>query len=130
MFRSRRRPDRQCRPGMARRWDSTIKVLNPTPNTGGAALIKTDKTDLRGKFRADELSYDPVDQLVLIANDAEGLLTFIDVNSQSVAGHFYYADNTLGAAPSAPGHATAGSGLEQSVFVPPGTPIRAGCWRS
>jgi hypothetical protein len=98
--------------------DSTIKVLHPTPNTAGAALIKTIKTDPRGKFRADELAYDPVDQLILIANDAEGFLTFIDVKSQRVAGHFYYADNTLGATPSAPGHATAGNGLEQSVWVP------------
>jgi len=98
--------------------DSTIKVLHPTPNTGAAALIKTIKTDPRGKFRADELSYDPADQLILIANDAEGFLTFIDVKSQRVAGHFYYSDNTLGATPSVPGHPTAGNGLEQSVWVP------------
>jgi len=98
--------------------DSTIKVLHPTPNTGAAALIKSIKTDPRGKFRADELSYDPVDQLILIANDAEGFLTFINVKSMTVAGHFFYSDNTVGAAASAPGHATAGNGLEQSVWVP------------
>jgi len=98
--------------------DSTIKVLRATPNTGAAALIKTIKTDPRGKFRADELAYDPKDQLILIANDAEGFLTFIDVKSKAVAGHFYYSDNTLGAAASVPGHATAGNGLEQSVWVP------------
>ena len=98
--------------------DSTIKVLHPTPNTGATALIKTIKTESRGKLRADELSFDPVDHLILIANDAEGFLTFIDTKSMTVAGHFYYADNTLGAAPSAPGHSTAGNGLEQSVWVP------------
>ncbi len=97
--------------------DSTIKVLRPTPNTGAAALIKTIKTDPKGKFRADELAYDPQDQLIVIANDAEGFLTFIDVTHKTVAGHFYYADNTVGAPASVRGHATAGNGLEQSVWV-------------
>jgi hypothetical protein len=111
--------------------NSTIKVLNPTPNTGAAALIKsiptcpTSEADCGtgGKFRADELSFDPVDHLILIANDAEGFLTFVhvdDVNpaNSSVVGHFFYADNTLGATPSVAGHATAGGGIEQSVWVP------------
>jgi len=103
--------------------NSTIKVLNPTPNTGAAALIKSIKTHPNGKARADEEAYDPTHQLILIANDAEGFLTFIhvdDVNpaNSSVAGHFFYSDNTVGEAPSVPGHATASGGLEQSVWVP------------
>lgn len=110
---------------------STIKVLNPTPNTGAAALIQSIPTcpassgvcGTGGKFRADEESFDPVHHLILIANDAEGFLTFIHVDdtnpaASAVAGHFFYSDNTLGVAPSVPGHATAGNGIEQSVWDP------------
>jgi hypothetical protein len=96
--------------------NSTIKVLRPTPGTGAAALIKSIPTG--GKFRADEEAYDPQDQLILIANDAEGFLTFIDVTTQTVAGHFYYSDNTVGVPASVPGHPTAGNGIEQPVWVP------------
>jgi hypothetical protein len=111
--------------------NSTIKVLNPTPNTGAAALIKSIPTcpatssacGTGGKFRADEESFDPVDHLILIANDAEGFLTFVHVDdtspaTSSVVGHFFYSDNTLGVPGSVAGHPTAGNGLEQSVFVP------------
>ncbi|HLZ70220.1 MAG TPA: hypothetical protein VKV26_09980 [Dehalococcoidia bacterium] len=91
--------------------NSTIKVLNPVAGTNVVTSIGTG-----GKCRADELSFDPRDQLILIANDAEGFLTFIDVSTRSVAGHFYYADNTLGQPESVAGHATAGGGLEQSVW--------------
>ena len=111
--------------------NSTIKVLNPTPNTGAAALIKSIPTcptteadcGTGGKFRADEESFDPVHHLVLIANDAEGFLTFVHVDdtnpaASAVVGHFFYSDNTLGAKPSVAGHATAGNGIEQSVWVP------------
>ena len=111
--------------------NSTIKVLNPTPNTGSAALIKSIPTcpatssgcGTGGKFRADEESFDPVHHLIVMANDAEGFLTFIHVDDKNpaasaVVGHFFYSDNTLGVAPSVPGHATAGNGIEQSVWVP------------
>jgi hypothetical protein len=112
--------------------DSTIKVLSRTPNTGSGALIKTIPTcpassgvcgATGGRFRADEEAYDPVDHLILIANDAEGFVTFIHVDednpkNSSVAGHFFYSDNTLDVAASAKGHSTAGAGIEQSVWVP------------
>jgi len=91
--------------------NSTIKLLLPQAGTGVVNAIPTG-----GTCRADELSYDPRDQLILIANDAEGFLTFINVTQQAVAGHFYYADNTLGQPASVAGHATAGGGLEQSVW--------------
>jgi len=93
--------------------NSTIKVM---PQIAGAAITKSIATG--GVCRADELSYDPRDQLILIANDVEGFLTFINVSTQTVAGHFYYSDNTVGAPASVPGHATAGGGLEQSVWDP------------
>jgi hypothetical protein len=98
--------------------NSTVKVLKPEPGTGAAAVLANIPTG--GKFRADEESYDPADQIVLIANDAEGFLTFLHAagSSSSVETHFYYADNTVGAAATVPGHATAGGGIEQSVWDP------------
>ena len=111
--------------------NSTIKVLHPTVSTGAAALIKSIPTcpatsaacGSGGKFRADEESFDPVQNLILIANDAEGFLTFVHVDdanptNSAVAGHFFYADNTLGVPASVKGHTTAGGGIEQSVYVP------------
>jgi len=98
--------------------NSTIKVLNPTPGTTDIKSIPTG-----GSERADELAYDPRDQVILIANDFEGFLTFINVTTQSVAAHFCYLDTTLTAAQQASlctytGHSTAGGGIEQPVWVP------------
>lgn len=111
--------------------NSTIKVLKPTLNTGAVALIKSiptcpsgsDGCGTGGKFRADELSYDAVDNRILIAYDADNFLTFVHVDdakptNSAVVGHFFYADHTIGAAASLPGRATTGNGLEQSVYVP------------
>lgn len=86
--------------------NSTIKVLNAQAGTGSAALIKSIATG--GSKRADELSYDPRDQVILIANGEEGFLTFINVATQTVATHFYYADNTVGQPATVSGHSTAG----------------------
>jgi len=88
---------------------SSIKVINP--NTGDMQTVY-----VGGVKRADELSYDPVHQLILIANDKEGFLTFINVLTTSVAGHFYYADNTVGFPASVTDHSTAGGGIEQSLY--------------
>jgi hypothetical protein len=93
--------------------DSSIKVLNPTPGTTDIKSLATGGTE-----RADELSYDPKDGVILIANDFEGFLTFINVPGQSVAGHFYYADNTVDKTATVPGHSTPGGGIEQSVWDP------------
>jgi hypothetical protein len=93
--------------------NSTIKVLNPTP---GTSFIKSIPTG--GTKRADELAYDPQDQVIVIANDFEGFLTFINVKTQSVATHFYYSDNTVGQPATVSGHSTAGGGIEQSVWDP------------
>jgi len=113
--------------------NSTIKVLHPQAGTGSAALIKSIPTG--GVNRADELSYDPRDQVILIANDREGFLTFVDVATQSVSTHFYYADNTVGQTATVAGHSTNGGGIEQSVWDPdtglfyqavPGTSTKTG----
>jgi hypothetical protein len=96
--------------------NSTIKVLLPQAGTGSAALIKSIPTG--GTKRADELSYDPRDQVIVIANDREGFLTFVDVATESVSTHFYYSDNTVGQPATVAGHSTNGGGIEQSVWNP------------
>ncbi|HEX6510654.1 MAG TPA: hypothetical protein VF157_00015 [Chloroflexota bacterium] len=98
--------------------NSTVKVLKPQPNTGAAAVLATIATG--GTFRADEMAYDPRDQIVLVANDAEGFLTFIHAAgaSSSVETHFYYADNTVGQPATKAGFSTPGGGIEQPVWDP------------
>ena len=96
--------------------NSTIKVLAPQAGTGSAALIKSIPTG--GLLRADELSYDPRDQVIVIANDHEGFLTFVNVSTETVATHFYYSDNTVGQPATVSGHSTNGNGIEQSVWDP------------
>jgi len=93
-------------------------VLKPQPGTGSAAVLANIPTG--GSFRADEMSYDPTDQVVLVANDAEGFLTFLHAAgaSSSVAANFYYSDNAVGKAATVSGHATAGGGIEQPVWDP------------
>jgi hypothetical protein len=91
----------------------SIKVLSAAPSN---SIIKS--IDVGGTKRADELADDPVDHVVLIASDRDMFLTFIDTNALTVAGHFYYADNTVGQPATVPGHATNGAGIEQPVYDP------------
>jgi hypothetical protein len=84
---------------------SSIKVMDPTP---GNTIIRSISTG--GRFRSDELAYDPRDQVILIANPdfSDGFLTWIDVKDLKVIGTFRYSPtdvNTWG-------------GLEQSVWDP------------
>ena len=63
-------PGRWCRTPtlrspMQRQCDSSIKVFSILDQT------VTDVINLGGCFRSDELDWDPVDQVVLIANPAE-----------------------------------------------------------
>ena len=68
-------------------------------------------------MRADELAYDPVHGIILIANDAEtnALLTFVSTSSFAVLGQIKY-DGT-GGNPFAFG-APGGGGIEQPAFDP------------
>jgi DNA-binding beta-propeller fold protein YncE len=80
--------------------DSTVKVVDLT--TGKiAATVSTG-----GKFRADELAYDPKDNLILIANDADEppFLTFISTSTRSVVKKIEFPNATMG--------------LEQPVYDP------------
>ena len=95
--------------------DSTVKMIDPANSSAVALTIHTG-----GKLRADEMAYDPTDQMIIVANDADGFLSFINVATGKLAGHYYYADTTV--TPAAPEIknklATAGNGLEQSVWNP------------
>ena len=66
---------------------SSIDVVDPTP---GSTVIRSILTG--GKFRSDELAYDPRDQVILIANPDfnDGFLTWIDVRDLKVIGTFRY----------------------------------------
>jgi hypothetical protein len=55
--------------------NSTIKVINLISG------VTTDVIDTGGKRRADELCYDPDDQLVMMANDAETPFPFVTLIS-------------------------------------------------
>ena len=90
--------------------DSTVKVVQLSAPT---AIFKTIPTG--GTLRADELCYDPVDNLVLVANDrdADLFMTFIDTTTYKVVKSVSFK----GSDPNALNlHAT--SGIEQCQFSP------------
>ena len=64
-----------------------------------------------GKARADELAYDPRDQIVLIANDRDPVpfMSFISTTSRSVLGTLAYPQVVFGTP-------AVGHGLEQPVW--------------
>ena len=72
--------------------DSTVKVADLTSNS----VVATIPTG--GSARADELAYDPNDQVVMIANDADEppFVTFISVTNRTVLGQIKYPDATNG----------------------------------
>ncbi|MBV9326949.1 MAG: hypothetical protein JO352_24610 [Chloroflexi bacterium] len=81
----------------------------------------TKSIPLGGTLRADELAYDPNDQVIEIASDADGFLSFVSTvpGGEGLASTFYYKDNDVGKGASAPGTAaesTAGNGIEQPVW--------------
>jgi DNA-binding beta-propeller fold protein YncE len=80
--------------------DSSVKVIVLATNT----VVKTISTG--GTRRADEMSYDQKDKLVLVANDADDppFVSLIDTRSRMVVGKIEFP------------HAT--NGLEQSVWDP------------
>ena len=78
--------------------DSTVKVVDLAKQ----AIIATISTG--GTARADELGYDPLDHIILIANpnDRPPFLTFISADTQKVLGKYTYPSYQ--------------SGLEQPVW--------------
>ena len=89
---------------------SSIKVIassesSPEPGAGITESIPTG-----GKFRSDELSYDPDDDMILLANPDvhDAFLTWIDATTMRVAGTFHFS----------PQDPEKWGGLEQSVWDP------------
>jgi DNA-binding beta-propeller fold protein YncE len=75
--------------------------------------------DTGGKFRADEMAFDPRDNLLIVANDADGFLSLINTSgTPSIVDQFFYADNDVGKPASARGLSTPGGGIEQPVWNP------------
>jgi DNA-binding beta-propeller fold protein YncE len=73
--------------------DSTVKVVD-LPSSQIVATISTG-----GKFRADEMAYDPKDNLILVANNADEppFGTLISVATRSVVKKITFEDSTNGA---------------------------------
>lgn len=63
--------------------DSTVKVFTLNANGDTATFLKSISTGGVNQLRADELAYDPDDQLILVANDddTELFVTFIKVSA-------------------------------------------------
>src|SRR5262245_38621425 len=91
--------------------DSTIKVFDIA---AGPSAAPTHIIPTGGKRRADELCFDPVDHIVLMANDAEEpfpFVTFISTQSHSVIGTPLVFDGTKGTV-------KATNGIEQCQWSP------------
>ena len=81
--------------------DSTVKVVD----LDAKAVVATIPTG--GNCRADELAYDPLDHIIMIANDNDTppFVTFISADTQTVLGKYTYPPSQNG-------------GLEQPVWSP------------
>ncbi len=96
---------------------SMVKEYTLAVSSGAAGRLAC--LDTGGKFRADEMAFDPRDDLLLVANDADGFLSLIKTaGTPSIVDQFFYADNDVGKAASARGLSTAGGGIEQPVWDP------------
>lgn len=86
---------------------SMVDVINPDPKTGSVlARINTG-----GTARADELAFDPLDHIILVANDNDlpPFVTFISTKTRTVLGKIFYPQTVFGTPPT-------GHGLEQPVW--------------
>jgi hypothetical protein len=96
---------------------SMVKEYELSVSSGATGRLAC--LDTGGKFRADEMAFDPRDNLLLVANDVDGFLSLIaTAGSPSIVNQFFYADNDVGKPASARGLATPGGGIEQPVWNP------------
>ena len=97
--------------------DSTAKVvdLEDAPNATPFAI------PTGGKFRADELAYDPADHIILIANDADTppFVTFISQEHRRVLGSISYPQAVFPDLSVDPSGAPVNHGMEQPVWDQP-----------
>jgi hypothetical protein len=103
-----------CFPGETH---SMVKAYTLTVGSGATGRVAC--LDTGGNFRADEMAFDPRDDLLLVANDFDGFLSLIKTTgTPAIVDQFFYADNIVGKPASARGLATAGGGIEQPVWDP------------
>jgi hypothetical protein len=91
---------------------SSVEMINTATAPYAFTRINTG-----GHARSDELSFDPADHMILIANPDDGFLTWISTTTLSVVGKFYYSGNADGITPTLPNH-PAPQGFEQSSYDP------------
>jgi hypothetical protein len=70
--------------------DGVGNIIEADATKPGTAIIR--KIPTGGKFRVDELAYDPIDKVLMTSNDGDAppFLTFISVTDGSLLGHYYY----------------------------------------
>jgi hypothetical protein len=96
---------------------SMVKEYQLAVSSGATGRVAC--LDTGGKFRADEMAFDPRDNLLIVANDADGFLSLISTTgTPSIVDQFFYADNDVGKPASARGLSTPGNGIEQPVWNP------------
>lgn len=96
---------------------SMVKEYALAPSSGASGRLAC--LDTGGKFRADEMAFDPRNDLLVVANDADGFLSLIrTVGTAAIVDKFFYADNDVNQPASARGLATPGGGIEQPVWDP------------
>jgi len=99
--------------------ETTSMVKEYTLAVSSGATGRLACLDTGGNFRADEMAFDPRDNLLLVANDADGFLSLINTaGTAAIVDQFFYADNDVGKPASARGLSTAGGGIEQPVWNP------------
>jgi hypothetical protein len=76
--------------------DGVGNIIEADALKPGTAVIR--KIPTGGKFRVDELAYDPIDKILMTSNDGDAppFLTFISVSDGSVLGHYYYPKDQVG----------------------------------
>jgi len=96
---------------------SMVKEYALAPSTGATGRLAC--LDTGGNFRADEMAFDPRDNLLIVANDADGFLSLISTSgTPRIVDQFFYADNDIGKSASSSGLSTPGGGIEQPVWNP------------
>ena len=78
--------------GLGHVWagDGNGNIIEADATKPGTAIIR--KIPTGGKFRVDELAYDPIHQVLMASNDGDSpvFLTFISVQDGRVLGHYRY----------------------------------------
>jgi hypothetical protein len=95
--------------------DSTAKVVDLNNPSAAPFAIKTFNSCSTSTHRADELAYDPIHHIILIANDADTppYVTFISQESRTVLGGICYPQAVF---PDTPGGPAVNHGMEQPVW--------------